>query len=363
MRARLLLLSLFAAGCGGEDVEISWMSEFGFGWTGFNHRVSFLHFEVADDGLDMAIIGGASSTAYVPELPAGCDDEACSELPFEDTSSVTIGWGRTTTALATGSGDATVIATPAGGEATIEIPLNRRADGDVAVILQAVTVDTDHELSGGESCYIPMLGWHPRRIQLAISDAELSDDGETVTATLQGAFEAGLSFEDYRACQDEVIDELQVPITVRALAVVTPDEVVQQGMGHDAYYEWSGNQFDPEEQPDPELGDRALTLPWDQAIAGWSAIDFRFHDDDPDLRGAYLRTLEVGFDLDEGWASGHATNYSPGTQLSDFQYQFEGTLSAVEADGTIEWGSATFDEIEAELDDDARPVIHHEGWK
>ncbi len=362
MRSSISILVLLAVGCTPPS-EVTWLERFGFTWTGFNHRVSYLHWDLVEDGMDMAIIGGASSTSYVPPLPAGCEEETCSELPFEDTSSITIGWGRTTTSLATGSAEALVIATPTGGTTTIDIPLTRRGGGDVAVVLQALTVDTDHELVGGQGCYVPMLGWHPRRLALALRDPQLSDDGMSVTATLEARFEAGLSFEEYRACQDEVIDELQVPVTARVLAVVSPDGVEQRGLAHGATYAFSGNQFDPEEQPEPSLEDRALELPWDQSIAGWSSLDFRFHDDDPDLRGAYLRSLDVGFDLGEGWGSGHATNYSPGTQLSGFQYEFEGTISAVQADDSVEWGSATFDEVEAELDDDARPVIHHQGWR
>lgn len=363
MRPLPLLLPLLASGCFQADAEISWLERFGFSWTGFNHRVSYLHWDLAHDGLDMAIIGGASSTNYVPELPDGCDPEACDELPFDDTSAVNFGWGSTTTAMAVGSLDATVVATPAGAEEILEIPLNRKGKGEVVVILQALTIDTDHTLSGGDSCYIPSLGWHPRRVAVALADATLSDDGQSVQVSLQGAFEAGLSFEDYRACQDEVIDQLQVPISVRALAIASPDGADRVQVDHGLYYEFSGNQFDPEEQPDPELADRTITLSWDETIAGWSALDLRFHEEDEDLRGAYLRSMSLDLGVEEGWASGHANNYSPGTQLSDFSYAFTGEVSAVPADAEITRGQASFDELEAELDDDARPVIHHEGWK
>ena len=363
MRPLTLLLPLLATGCLGDDHEITWLEGFGFAWTGFNHRVSYLHFEADEAGLEMAVIGGASSTSYVPDLPAGCDEETCSELPFEDTTTVSIGWGHSTTRLAVGSADVTVIATPSGAETTLEIPLEGRGRGQAAVMLQAFTLDTDYELAGGAGCYIPMLGWHPRHIALSLVDPQLSDDGSAVTVTVQGSFEAGLSFEEYRACQDEVVTEAQVPITARVMAVATPDGLERHSVAHQQSYEFSGNQFDPEEQPDPELTDRPLALSWDQAIAGWSSLDFHFHEDDADLRGAYLRSLAVGLDAEQGWASGHATNYSPGTQLSDFGYRFEGEVTAVQADGEVEWGTASFHEIEAELDDDARPVLHHEGWK
>ena len=292
-----------------------------------------------------------------------CDPETCDELPFEDTSEVTIGWGSTTTSFAVGSVEATVIATPSGGEQELSIPLNQRGSGDVGVLIQALTVDTDHALVGGDACYIPSLGWHPRRLAMALVDPVLSSDGASVELTLTGQFEAGYSFEEYRACQDEVVDELQVPITVRVLAIATPSGLERHSVEHLLEYDFSGNQFDPEEQPDPDLAERPLTLSWASAIAGWSALDFGFHQDDPDLRGAYLRTMDVGLDADQGWASGHATNYSPGTQLSDFSYSFVGEVTALEADTVVSTGSATYTEIEAELDDDHRPVIHHQAWK
>ncbi len=362
MRSQLLLLSLLACGCQ-PTTEISWLSGFGFEWTGFNHRVSYLHWDVVDSGLDMAVIGGASSTAYVPELPDGCEPELCDELPFEDSTTIDFAWGRTTTGLATGSAEATVIATSTGGSTALEIPLDGKGQGAAAVLLQAVILDTDHELSGGPNCFIPSLGWHPRRIALALVDPQLADDGRSVSVALEGSFEAGLSFEEYRACQDEVADQAQVPITVRALAVATPDGIEQHDVAHERYYEWNGSQFDPDEQPDPDMADRPLALSWDQTIAGWSALDFHFHEEATDLRGAYLRSLSVALDADQGWASGHATNFSPGTQLSDFSYRFEGQVTAVQADGEVEAGNASFSEVEAELDDDYRPEIHHEGWK
>jgi hypothetical protein len=361
MRTLLALLPSLLLGCAPET-EISWLRGFGYGWTGFNHRVSYLHWELANDGLDMAIIGGASSTAYVPPLPEGCDEELCSELPFEDTSTVDFSWARATTRQAVGVAEATVVANPGGAQTQLEIPLSTRGKGEAAVMLQALVVDTDHELAGGPDCFIPMLGWHPRRLALALVDPQLSPDGHSVTVTLEGHFESGLSFEEYRACQDEVIDEAQVPITARVLAIAS-SEGERHTISHGQYYPFSGNQFSPEEQPDPDSSERPLSLGWDQAIAGWSALDFRFHQDDTELRGAYLRTLSVHLDEEQGWASGHATNYSPGTQLSDFEYHFEGEVTALPADGEIERGSARFEQLEAELDDDARPVVHHQGWK
>ncbi len=360
MRVCVLLLPLLASGCLDEETTLYWLEGFGFGWTGFNHRVSYMHFDVDEGGLDFAVIGGASSTSYVPDLPTGCDEETCSELPFEDSTTVDLAWGTTTSNLPAGSATATVIATPEGGETTVEIPLSSKGKGQAVALLQSFALDTDYALTGGDACYIPSLGWHPRRIALDLADPTLSSDGRSVLLTLTAAFEAGLSFEEYRSCQDEVIGEEQVAIDVRILGLVARDGSDTQDLDQAMSYEFSGNQFDPEEQPDPDLEDRPLTLDIDPAIVGWSALDFRFHEQDETLRGAYLRTLSVGLDTDEGWASGHASNYSPGTQLSDFTYTFAGTVAAVQTDSSVVHGRASYDEVEAALDDDNRPEVQHE---
>jgi hypothetical protein len=361
MRQPLSLLALLAVGCAPE-AEITWLERFGFAWTGFNHRVSYLHFGVDDAGVDAAVIGGASSTYYSPELPEGCDEETCSELPFSDSSEVTIGWGRSTTRLASGVAEASLVVTPAGDELEIEIPLHRKGRGEAAVMLQSFELDTDHELAGGPDCYLPSLGWHPRRIALELGEPRLREDGGAVVVTVSGWFEAGYSFEEYRACQDEVVVEAQVLMTVRVLALVSPGDVDRHTVEHGVHYAFSGNPYDPGEQPDPDLAERPLALPWEQAIAGWSALDFRFHEDDADLRGAYIRSLSVGLDLDDGWASGHATNYSPLTQLSDFSYRFTGEVTALEADGATSNGQVHFEDLGAELSEDNRPEIHHQDW-
>ncbi len=360
MRPSILLFSLLAAGCQEEEATLVWLEGFGFGWTIVNHRLSYVHFDADEDGVDYAVIGGASSTGYAPELPTGCDEDLCGELEFEDSTSVEIAWGTTTTRMAHGSTLGSVLATPSGGETELTIPLSRTGEGEPAALLQSLVLDTDHALAGGDSCYIPSLGWHPRRIAVELADPTLSSDGESLNVTLRAHFEAGLSFEEYRACQDEVVGEEQVLVTVEVLGLVSPDGVQQRQPSHDMAYEFSGNSLSPEEQPDPELSDRPLTLEQDPAIVGWSAFDFHFHEQDETMRGAYLRSWSVDMDVEQGWASGHATNYSPGTQLSEFTYTFSGTVTAVPTEAEVEHHRSVFDEVEAELDDDDRPVVHHE---
>jgi hypothetical protein len=92
-------------------------------------------------------------------------------------------------------------------------------------------------------------------------------------------------------------------------------------------------------------------------LLGWSQFDFRFHVDDPDDRGAYLRTVSVDADLATTTASGHATNYSPGSQLSGFDYAFSGTVRGMEVDGEVERGLVV-ETVPVDLREDGTPEIH-----
>jgi hypothetical protein len=180
---------------------------------------------------------------------------------------------------------------------------------------------------------------------------------------LTATFEAGLSLEEYRACQDDEVGQEQVPVTVRMLALATAEGLAPTALDQSMSYPWNGNPYAPDEQPPPDLSERGIDVPWDSTIAGWSQLDFTFMLEDEERRGAYLRTLSVGLDQDEGWASGHATNYSPGTQISAFDYRFQGEVWMLATDDVVETGSASFEEVPAELNEDHRPVIFTEGWE
>jgi hypothetical protein len=98
----------------------------------------------------------------------------------------------------------------------------------------------------------------------------------------------------------------------------------------------------------------ALDLDLESAAAGWSAFDFRFHPNDAEDRGAYLRTLSFAIDASAGEAAGTATNYSPVSQLSGFEYAFTGTIRSVALEEAPERGRVQ-EEIPAEVDAEGDP--------
>ena len=78
--------------------------------------------------------------------------------------------------------------------------------------------------------------------------------------------------------------------------------------------------------------------------------------EDEDQRGAYLRSLAFDIDIDAGAVYGHATNYSPGSQLSGFDYTFNGEIVSVPVRGTFESGLLEL-QLEAAVDDNKVPVL------
>jgi hypothetical protein len=319
----LFLVGLW--GCGGPEVEATVVEGFGYEWDLFNHRVSHLGLIVAADSADIAVVGGTSTTGVVPELPGGCDPETCQEFPFTDDAIVHLAWARVVTRRAVfGTAPGTLVASAAGGSTDVTVPLPSKGSGDVVAILNGFTIDTDQPLSGGESCYDPAFGWHPRRVAIALGEAVLADDGLSVTVGIDAFFEAGNSLESERVCVDAVANQAAVAMTVQVLVAVGGDSESYE-VAHAMTYAYGDGPNDPAPQDPPDLTQRGIDVGLEGALTGWSALDWRFHVDDPDDRGAYPRSLSFEADPVEGWASGHATNYSPITQLSGFDYAFAGT--------------------------------------
>lgn len=346
----LTALVLGLAGCRPDPTPLVWMEGAGFSWVSFNHRISYMSHRLDAEGVNLAMVGGASSTGWAPELPEGCDAETCAEYPFYDQAEVWLSWGRTTLAEGSwGQAEATLVAEAVPTEVSVSIPLDRPGRGTPFVIVQGWTLDTHEPLAGGDACYQPENGWLPTRIALSAGDAALSDDGTTVQATVSAAFEAGVSLEEARECLDDVVDEARVGLAVQVLAVVDPTPPRVEELAFEGQWELG------EDQPEPDAADRALDLGGESVLAGWSHLDFRFHEEDPDGRGAYLRSLEVALDPAAGHAWGHATNVSTLTQLSGFSYRFEGKVMVLDLAEPGDRGrvEATLD---ATLDAEHRPV-------
>lgn len=358
----LLLAGLLLTGCSQDATDAYWLQGAGYRWNLFNHRVSHIEWGVDADGPTAAVIGGTSTTGVVPELADTCDPDTCDELPFLDESQVDLRWVHATSdKVVFARGSVTVVADSAGGQETLTVALPRKAKGDPVAIIGGLSMDTVYPLSGGEACYNPAYGWHPRQMMVSTGGAVLSDDSMSVDVTVSALFEAGNSLEDIRQCIDEVADQAQVPVVVDVVVAVSRYGIEQIEVAHELSYEYGDGPARPAEQPDPDLASRGLDVSGDSPVVGWSGLHWSFYGADPDGRGAYLRTLSFDADAGSGdaagYASGHATNYSPITQLSGFDYAFSGTVTAIEMpDGSAEGGLAEA-VIPAELEDDGTVVV------
>jgi hypothetical protein len=351
---------LALAGChsdkeGLEPQHAEFLEGFTYGWERFNHRLSHLQVEAQGDHADVAVIGGTSTTSVVPDpLPAECDPTGCQEFPISDESTVEVRWAVVdTTAVALVPASVELLVGSGGASQSVEVPLPDGAEGVGSALITGIALDTDEALTLGDACYRPFYGWHPRDLRVALGDVTVGEG--TASLDVSAAFAAGNSLEADRACVDEVNEAAQVSIVVDLVVAVAQDLAPQEADLHvEQAYVFSGVAAEPEEQPDP--APQAVDVGGADAVLGFSTIDFRFHVDDPESRGAYLRTLGWWVAPD-GTANAVATNYSPFTQLSAFDYAFDGVVRAIPTGGTVERGTATA-VIPADLDGDAQPVVH-----
>ncbi len=344
-----LLWSL--AGCTSfPEQEATWMQGAYFNWDLFNHRVSYIHLGVGDDEVEASIVGGTSTTNTPADLDEGCDS-GCSEFPFVDDADVRVGWSRVTTSdVALGTVRAELVVGAEGGSTTVEVPLPEGARRGATAVLRGVVFDADHPLDGEEACYRPEYGWHPRRIAVSIDEVTLEDGVASVTVS--AAFNAGATEDPTRQCIDEVYERALIPVTADVLVIAGfPSRALDEATVASAMtYPFDGGTPDKQEEAPP----LALGIDTEGAIVGWRAIDFAFNTvENPGDRGAYLRSW--GFEITGDSAAGIATNYSPGTQLHEMDYVFDGTVVAVEAEGTYETGTVV-ETIDVELEDE-RPVV------
>lgn len=360
---RWTLATLLLAGCAQEQ-SATWLEGFGYEWVLFNHRLSYLEVGVEEAEARMAVIGGTSTTGVRPELDEACDPDACREFPALDSSDAYVRWGRVNTRKATvGTGSATLLAGADGAETSLTIELPQRRRGEVTPLIQGLSIDTDAALSGTEAaCYDPANGWLPRRLAVSIDTADLAEDGRSVTLGISAAFEAGATLEDYRACIDEVLDRAQVAVTVDVVVLVGKGDIERREVVWSDAWDLGESGFQPDEQPDPETADRSLTFDLEDPVLGWRTVDFRFHQQIETDRGAYIRSLDLIADSTSGFVSGHATNYSPPTQLSGFDYLFRGVVQAVDVGAEVEHGEVLIEGLSTDVDEQGRPVITREAF-
>ena len=184
-------------------------------------------------------------------------------------------------------------------------------------------------------------------MEVGIAPNSADDSSFDVT----GVFEAGNSV-GYQKGIDAVNEEAQ-NLKVYLLAVDTKELAETQSCW--AEYEL-GSKSEPNPQNDPDLSERPLTLPVEDHVLGWTSLAFSFHENDEAGRGAYLRHLMFDINTDDVAAYGHATNYSPGSQLSGFDYTFNGEIVSIPVRGAFESGLLEL-QLEAVVDDDKVPVL------
>jgi hypothetical protein len=329
---------------------------FRYGWQLANHRLSALHVVAGQEETEVAVVGGTSTTSELPELPPGCEQATCNEFPIADTSQVQVWWSEvTTTESALVPLQVTMEVGRDGAETVARGALPKGSRGEGTALLVGLSLGTDHPLEGEPGCYQPRYGWHVR--QLAVSLGEVTLEEESVSVPVQATFSAGKSFEEARTCVDEVNDRAVVDLDVHLLVVVGKGDHESATLTAEAAYPFSGDAGQPEEQP--EVEPQTLSFAVEEPLLGFGSLDFRFDPDQTDDGGAYLRTLGFWVTEEGGTvqANAVATNYSPGTQLSDFAYHFEGEVHAVETGGTIERGTSQAT-LATELDEAGDAVIH-----
>lgn len=338
-----------------EDLEPQaalWLTGAGFDWDLFNHRVSALRFGFAEEAVEVAVVGGTSTTNTLPDLEDVCDPSACSEIPFFDASSVQVGWGHLVTSNAVvGTGTVTLDIPQGGASSVLDIDLPTVPDGEVVALIAGFSVDTAQPLSGDEpACYRPEYGWHPTRISITLADADADATTNQGSVEVAARFDVGATGEASRACIDDVFDRAVVGMTVDVVLLAGVDATNSEVISAQATYELGDG---GRRAPNPQSAPPPVALSLEAPVLGWSTLDFTF--DSGEGRGSYLRTLD--FTLGDGEASGTATNFSPLTQLSGFSYAFEGTVEAVHLDAEVETGTVFVDTLRPRLDDDDRPVF------
>jgi hypothetical protein len=344
-------LALLVA-CGPSE-DVAFLESYQYRWNLFNHRVGYVEVALDEAGASVAVIGGTSTTGVVPPLPDECDQDTCMEFPFLDPSQVSVGVARVTTRRTIAREGLGLVVGASGIQELVTFDLPRTDRADAVAVITGISIDSDAPFTDGSSgCYDPANGWLPTRLRIDVGAAEREPGGQEVSVPLSARFAAGDTLESERECLDEVNEVAAVAMRVELLLVVGAETETQDL----AYSQsWPTYEPDPEEQPDPTAAERPLEIDPEGRVFGWTSLDWTFHATDPDGRGAYLRSLAFVIDPEAGLASGHATNYSPGTQLSGFDYAFEGSIVGLSLGDPVR--EVLTGELPADLDEAGEPIV------
>lgn len=352
MRALALGL-LLVAGCDKDESEVAWLEGFSYRWVDFNHRLTSLVVRPQIDHAEVAVIGGTSTTGVVFDDEGTCIGPGCGELPFVDETDIAVQWavGRSDREARLARGQIELVATPSSDSRQLRLDLPGKGKGTATAMIAGVSFQAmvDHA-EANPSCYDPRHGWLPRNLRVTLGETQLSDDGRAALVTVAAVFAAGNSAEDLRACLDEAVPFARARVTVDVVVVVSEGEVGRSTVAMSGAF--------ADDPSDPQAMDSASaswTPAWPDGAIGWEDMSWTFHVGDPEDRGAYLRSLELGLDPGASSAFGWATNTSP-TMLSGFDVRFNGTIVERDVDVDVSRLSASADAMPADIDSLGEPV-------
>lgn len=348
------------AACGGGDSEAVWARGFGLRWVIANHRLSQVAIQPHGAGVRAAFVGGASTTGCVFSEGYGCVDaippedtcldvSSCAEFVLLDQTLVAVDRvrARARGPVVLGEGSVDLIVRPEGSSAQALVELPHRGQGEVSAWIRGWSLSSDVPRSAdAASCYDPRHGWLPDHLSISVGTPE-AVSRTSVLVPVSASFGSGESFEAVRECLDAVRDEMSVAMRVELVVAVGGGPQVVS-VSNEAV--WSRR----EPQPLADVGDRSVPV---GPAVGWSSLSWRFHEVEDPGRGAYLRSLAAWVDPAAGEAWGLATNDSP-TQLSGFDFRFDGDLVMLEELEVVDEGVWGLDAMPTTLDEQGRAVLH-----
>lgn len=354
---------LLVAGCASAPQgSAAWLTGFGVAWKASNHRLGALTLAPTADGAEAAFVGGASTTGVWFGQEGTCNASGdCAELPIEDRSEIGLTVARAVDVpLALVSGRATL---DLQGEGSTTLTLDATTSADAAVAwIGGLQLDLQRPLSAEAaaiSCYDPRHGWLPTQLGVAVGAPVR--EGDTWQVPVSATFTGGLTFEDIRACLDAVADRAEARVGVQVVlaegVAARALAVTQQGT-----WPWDKAAGDPVPgQGVDTVGSLEADLARD-AVVGWQAVTWHFHEVVEPGRGAYVRSLALVADPASGQAYGHATNTAlPIVLQSGFDMRFEGTLLDLDVDEEVRAGVETEawgrDEVPAAITEEGVPVL------